>query len=122
MEATMARGVTQLVIGAALVAAIVGGSALNSKHRPNEEVAFLERLAVTVERAQVLAPETRDYVSSIAGKHQSALSDPRLDLRRQKALARITAITDAPHTDARRSSPCPDEKQCAQASNALTTR
>src|SRR5205823_6671112 len=106
----------------ALVVAIVGASALNTRHRPNEEVAFLERLAVTVERAQVLAPDTRDYVSSIAGKYQCARSGPRLDLRRPEALARSTASTDAPHTDARRSSLCPDEKQCAQASNVLTTR
>ena len=117
----MARGITQLAIGAALVVAIVGSSALNSRHQPNEEVAFLERLAVTVERAQVLAPETRDYVSSIASRHQSALSDPRLDLRRQKAVARIIAVTDPAHTDARTTSRCPQEKPCAQASSALTT-
>jgi len=121
MEAAMARGITQLVIGAALVAAIVGASALNSRHRPNEEVAFLERLAVTVERAQMLAPETRDYVSGIAGRHQSALSDPQLDLRRQKALARIIAVTDPAHTDARTTSRCPQERACAQASSVLTS-
>ena len=113
----MARGITQLVVGAALVAAIVG----SSRHRPNEEVAFLERLAVTVERAQMLAPETRDYVSSIAGRHQSALSDPQLDQRRQKALARIIAVTDPAHTDARTTLRCPQERPCAQASSALTT-
>src|SRR5262245_50635339 len=118
----MTRGIKQLAIGVALVAAIVASSALNSRQRPSDEVAFLERLAVTVERAQVLAPETRDYVASVASRHQSALSDHRLDRRRQKALARIIAVTDAPHTDARKGSPCPDENQCAQATSVLTSR
>jgi hypothetical protein len=88
----MASAITQLVIGAALAAAVVGASALSTRHRPNDDVAFLERLAVTVERAQVLAPDTRDYVSGIAGRYQARLSDAQLDVRRQTALGRIMAV------------------------------
>ena len=92
----MASGITQLVIGAALAAAIVGASALNTRHRPNDDVAFLERLAVTVERAKELAPDTRDYVAGIAGRYEARLSDAQLDLRRQKALGRIMAVVHPP--------------------------
>jgi hypothetical protein len=120
MEARMARGITQLAIGAALVVAIVGSSALNSRHRPNED--GVPGTACRHGRTGAGAgTETRDYVSSIASRHQSALSDPRLDLRRQKAVARIIAVTDPAHTDARTTSRCPQEKPCAQASSALTT-
>jgi hypothetical protein len=88
----MANGITQLLIGATLAAAIVGSTALNAKHRPNDDVAFLEKLAVTVERAKVLAPDTREYVSGVTSRYQARLSDAQLDLRRQKALARIMTV------------------------------
>jgi hypothetical protein len=88
----MANGITQFVIGAALAAAIIGSTALNARHRPNEDVAFLERLAVTVERAKVLAPDTREYVSGVASRYGTRLPDAQLDLRRQKALARIMTV------------------------------
>ena len=45
-------------------------------NKPNEDVAFLERVASTVERAQVLAPETREYLTALAGRHQSELANP----------------------------------------------
>jgi hypothetical protein len=87
----MANRITQLIVGAGLAAAIIGSIVL-ARHRPNDDVAFLERLAATVEQAKVLAPDTREYVSELAGRYETRLADARLDLRRQKALARIMAV------------------------------
>ena len=63
----------------------------------NEDVAFLERVASTVERAQVIAPETREYLSKLTSCHQSPLADRELDLRRQMALDRISAAKRSPN-------------------------
>jgi hypothetical protein len=89
METDVANGITQLVIGVALAGAIGGSILLTPINKPIEDVAFLERVASTVERAQVIAPQTREYISELTGRHQSPIADPRLELRRQKALKRI---------------------------------
>ncbi len=60
----MTNGIAQVVIGIALAAAIGGVAALNPGYKPHEDVAYLERVAATVERAKVLAPETREQLSS----------------------------------------------------------
>jgi hypothetical protein len=96
MEADVANGITQLVVGAAIAVAIGAAVALTPIHRPKEDVAFLERLAATVERAKVIAPETRDYLSALASRHQSQLFNDQLELRRQKALERIMAAMRPP--------------------------
>jgi hypothetical protein len=96
MEANVANGITQLAIGVALAGAIGGSIAFTPIHKPNEDVAFLERVASTVERAQVIAPETREYLSKLTSRHQSPLADPQLDLRRQKALDRISVAKRSP--------------------------
>jgi hypothetical protein len=88
----MANGITQLVVGTVLAAVIVASVALNPRHKPNNDVAFLERLASTVERAKVLAPDTRDFVSQVTSRYKTPLWDAELDLRRQEALARIVAV------------------------------
>ena len=93
----MANGVTQLVIGVALAGVIGGSIAFTPIHRSNEDVAFLERVASTVERAQVIAPETREFLSKLTSRHQSPLADPELDLRRQMALDRISAAKRSPN-------------------------
>jgi hypothetical protein len=85
----MPNGIARLVIGAALATAIV---IFIAPHKPNDDVALLERLASTVERAQTLPPDTRDYVSQVTSRYKTRLSDVQLDLRRQKALARIVAV------------------------------
>ena len=64
----MTNGIAQVVIGIALAAAIGGVAALNPGNKPHEEVAYLERLAATVERAKVLAPDTR---AATVQTHQS---------------------------------------------------
>ena len=53
----MTNGIAQVVIGIALAAATGGVAALNPGYKPHEDVAYLERVATTVERAKVLAPE-----------------------------------------------------------------
>jgi hypothetical protein len=97
MEANVANGITQLVIGVALAGAIGGSIAFFPMHKPNEDVAFLERVASTVERAQVIAPESREYLSKLTGRHQSPLASAQLDLRRQKAIERIMRATQSPN-------------------------
>jgi hypothetical protein len=89
----MANGVVQLIAGLAVVAAIGLSVALNPVQRPNEDVAFLEHVAATAERAQVVAPETRAFLVELTKRHRSTLAEPELDLRRREALARIVAMT-----------------------------
>jgi hypothetical protein len=88
----MANGITKLIFGAGIAAAIVGFGPMKPEHKSNDDVAFLERLASTVERAKALGPDTRDYVSQVTNSYKTPLSDAELDLRRQKALARIVAV------------------------------
>jgi hypothetical protein len=88
----MTTGIAQVVIGIALTAAIGGVAALNPGNKPHEEVAYLERLAATVERAKVLAPDTRAQLSKLTNRYETLLSDAQLDLKRQKALRRIRTV------------------------------
>jgi hypothetical protein len=88
----MTNGIAQVVIGIALAAAIGGVAALNPGNKPHEEVAYLERLAATVERAKVLAPDTREQLSKLTNRYETLLSDAQLDLKRQKALGRIRTV------------------------------
>ncbi len=92
MEGTMTNGIAQVVIGIALAAAIGGVAALNPGYKPHEDVAYLERVAATVERAKVLAPETREQLSKLTSRYETLLSDAQLDLKRQKALGRIRTV------------------------------
>jgi hypothetical protein len=93
----VANGITPLVIGLALAGAIGGSIAFVPMRKPHEDVAFLERVAVTVERSQVIAPESREYLSKLTSRHQSPLANGQLDLRRQKALERIMRATQSPN-------------------------
>jgi hypothetical protein len=93
----MVKGFTQLAIGIALVGAIGVSLVFGPVKSPHEEVAFLERIATAVERAQTLPPQTRDQISVLANRHRLPLADQRLELRRQRALERIMAAM--PPTD-----------------------
>jgi hypothetical protein len=97
MEAHVANGITPLVIGVALAGAIGASIAFAPINKPNEDVAFLERIASTVERAQVIAPESREYLSKLTSRHQTPLASGQLDLRRQRALERIMRATRSPN-------------------------
>jgi hypothetical protein len=80
------------VLGIALTATIGGVAALTPGSKPHEDVAYLERLAATVERAKVLAPDTRAQLSKLTNRYETLLSDAQLDLKRQKALRRIRTV------------------------------
>jgi hypothetical protein len=88
----MTNGIAQVVIGIALAATIGGVAALNPGNKPHEDVAYLERLAATVERAKVLAPDTREQLSKLTNRYETLLSDAQLDLKRQNALGRIRTV------------------------------
>ena len=88
----MTSGIPQVVIGIVFAAAIGVVAALNPGYKPHEEVAYLERLAATVERAKVLAPDTREQLSKLTNRYETLLSDVQLDLKRQKALGRIKTV------------------------------
>jgi hypothetical protein len=89
----VANGIAPLLVGLIMVAATGTSVALTPIQKPNEDVAFLERVAVSVELAQGIAPDTRDYLSGLARRHGSALADSKLDLRRRKALERIAVAS-----------------------------
>ncbi len=89
----MANGVVQLIVGLAVAGAVGLTVVLTPVHRPNEDVAFLEHVAATAERAEVVAPETRAFLIELTKRHRSSLAEPELDLRRREALARIIAAT-----------------------------
>jgi hypothetical protein len=89
----MANGVVQLIVGLAVAAAVGLTVVLTPVHRPNEDVAFLERVAATVEVAEVVSPETRAFLIELTKRHRSSLAEPELDLRRRDALDRIITAT-----------------------------
>ncbi len=88
----MKNVIAQVVLGIALTATIGGVAALTPGSKPHEDVAYLERLAATVERAKVLAPDTRAQLSKLTNRYETLLSDAQLDLKRQKALGRIRTV------------------------------
>ncbi|MCC6778823.1 MAG: hypothetical protein IT537_19720 [Hyphomicrobiales bacterium] len=84
------------ILAAVLVAVAIAGIALlNPAHNAREDVAFLERLAVTVERAERIPADTRDYLTKVAGRHEAPLADSQLDMKRREALIRIKAAMRA---------------------------
>jgi hypothetical protein len=93
----MMSSISRTAFAAIAVASALGGVALlNPAHKGREDVAFLERLAFTVERAQKIPPETRDYLTKVTGRHNAPLADIRLDLKRQEALVRIKTAMRTP--------------------------
>ena len=87
----MVNGFAQLAIGIALVGAIGASLVCAPVKSPREEVAFLERIAAAVERAQTLPSQTREQISALTDRHRLPLADERLEQRRRKALERIMA-------------------------------
>jgi hypothetical protein len=72
-----------IVVVCALLAAI-----LLPTHR--QDVAVLDRLAPRIERAQTLAPETRDTIMQVVNRARVSTGDPRNDMRRSVTLERVT--------------------------------
>ena len=87
----MANVISQIVMGTVVAGTIGGSAVMYPVHKPYNDVAFLERVATRVERVKIVAPEPRDYLSRLALRYEAPLSDPRLELRKQQAIARILA-------------------------------
>lgn len=58
---------------------------------PSQDVAVLERLAPQIERAQVIAPESRDAIMRVVDRARLSSGDARNDLRRSVTIERVTA-------------------------------
>jgi hypothetical protein len=76
-----------LLASIAVVIAL-GAATFIPTHR--QDVAVLDRLAPRIERAQTLAPETRDAIMRIVDRARSSNGDPRHDVRRTATIERVT--------------------------------
>ena len=81
----------------ALLAVICGlvAATLVPTHRQAVDVVFarapvLDRLAPRIERAQALAPETRDAIMQVVDRARTPTGDPRHDMRRSVTIERVT--------------------------------
>ena len=71
----------------AIVCALLAATLLPS-HR--QDVAVLDRLAPRIERAQTLAPETRDAIMQVVDRARTPTGDARQDVRRSVTIERVT--------------------------------
>jgi hypothetical protein len=55
-----------------------------------QDIAVLDRLAPRIERAQMLAPETRDAIQQLVDRARVSTGDARNDMRRTVTLERVT--------------------------------
>ena len=76
-----------------VVCILILGSLLIS--HPEHDAAMLERLAPRIERAQVLAPETRDAIASLLDRLRRDPDDPRHDARSHAAIERVSEALKA---------------------------
>jgi hypothetical protein len=75
------------VASLAIVCALLAATLLPT-HRQN--VAVLDRLAPRIERAQMLAPETKDAILQVVDRARVSTGDPRNDMRRSVTIERVT--------------------------------
>jgi hypothetical protein len=59
--------------------------------RIHHDIALLERLAPRIERARMLAPETREAITALLERVRQSVSDARHEIRRQAAVDRVMA-------------------------------
>ena len=76
-----------LLASIVVVCALLAATLLPT-HR--QDVAVLDRLAPRIERAQMLAPETRDTIMQLIDRARVSTGDPRSDMRRSVTLERVT--------------------------------
>jgi hypothetical protein len=57
---------------------------------PRQDVAVLDRLAPKIERAQTLAPETKDAIMQLIERARMPTGDPRHDAQRSVTIERVT--------------------------------
>ena len=62
---------------------------------PRHDIAVLDRLAPRIERAQTLAPETRDAIMRVVNRARMSTGDPRNDARRTMTIERVTEAVKA---------------------------
>jgi hypothetical protein len=55
-----------------------------------QDIAVLDRLAPRIERAQMLAPETRDAIQQLVDRARVSTGDLRSDMRRSVTIERVT--------------------------------
>jgi len=75
----------------ALVAVVCVLIATTFVPTPRRDVAVLDRLAPRIERANTLAPETREAIMQLVDRARARTGgDPRYDLRRSVTIERVT--------------------------------
>jgi hypothetical protein len=68
---------------------------ISGTHR---NLALLERLTLKIERAQALAPDSRETIERLVEVVRQSAGDERYDLRRHAAIERVTAALKAKDT------------------------
>jgi len=76
------------LLGSIVVVCVLLAAILLPTHR--QDVAVLDRLAPRIERAQTLAPETRDTIMQVVNRARVSTGDPRHNLRRTATIERVT--------------------------------
>ena len=76
-----------LLASIAVVCALIAATFVPT---PRQDVAVLDRLAPRIERAQTLAPETRDAIMQVVDRARVPTGDPRYDVRRSVTIERVT--------------------------------
>ena len=70
------------------VVAVLLATTFIPTHR--QDIAVLDRLAPRIERAQTLAPETRDAIMRLVDRARVSTGDPRHSVRRTATIERVT--------------------------------
>ena len=71
----------------AVICALVAATVVPT---PRQHVAVLDRLAPRIERAPMLAPESRDAIMHLVDRARLPTGDPRHDVRRSVTIGRVT--------------------------------
>jgi hypothetical protein len=81
-----------LLASLAVVCALVAATFIPT---PRQDVAVLDRLAPRIERAQALAPESRDAIMQVVDRARVPTGDARNDLLRSVTIERVTTAIKA---------------------------
>jgi hypothetical protein len=79
----------------ALIAVMCGLVTATIVPTPRQDIAVLDRLAPRIERARMLAPETRDTIMRLVDRARAPTGDPRYDVRRSVTIERVTEAIKA---------------------------
>jgi len=81
-----------LFASVAAVVALIAGTFIPTSR---QDVAVLDRLAPRIERAQTLAPETRDAIMQVVNRARASTGDTRYNARRSATIERVTEAIKA---------------------------